>query len=109
MDYILGMFFLIFIFFYYYILGDFVLDKVGAKYIRLRSFKILTGFIFCYFISFIVGLPCQLFKVNWNIFFYSLLIINIIIFIFINKYKFKNFNSFFKFIRNIFNKNYIIN
>ena len=36
MDYILGMFFLIFIFFYYYILGDFVLDKVGAKYIRLR-------------------------------------------------------------------------
>ncbi len=107
MDYILSMFFLVFIFFYYYILGDFVLNIVEKKYTKLKSFKLLTGFIFCYFISFVVGLPCQLFKVSWNIFFYSLLITNLVIFIFVNKYKFKNFKNFFDAIHKKFNKNYI--
>lgn len=108
MNYILGLIFLVFILFYYNILGNLIINFVDAKYTKLSSFKILTGFIFCYFISFIIGLPCQFFKVNWNIFFYSMLIANIILFFYSFKHTFKDLNGFFKFINKKLNKKSII-
>lgn len=108
MSYITGSVFLIFIFFYYYLLGNFIIDLVAAKYSKLNSFKILTGFIICFFISFIIGVPCQIFKVSWKIFFYLMLLTNLLIFIYTYKYKFNKVCDFFEFLHTVMNKKIII-
>ena len=108
MSYITGSVFLIFIFFYYYLLGNFTIDLVATKYSKLNSFKILTGFIICYFISFIIGVPCQIFKVSWKVFFYLMLLTNLLIFIYTYKYKFNKVCDFFEFLHAVINKKVII-
>lgn len=108
MSYITGSVFLIFIFFYYYLLGNFIIDLVATKYSKLNSFKILTGFIVCYFISFVIGVPCQIFKVSWKIFFYLMFLTNLLIFIYTYKYKFNKICDFFEFLHAIINKKIII-
>lgn len=100
MNHIMTFIFLCFIFFYYQIVGKSVngLLKIDNKALTTN---IISGFIIFFFISFILGVPLQYLHVSWNLFFYTLLIINIIIFILCFKKCYGNFNKFYNKVKSI--------
>ena len=89
MNYIMTFIFLCLIFFYYQMIGKSVNEflKINSESLSLNT---ITGFIIFFFISFIIGIPLQYLHASWNLFFYTLLVIYVLIFIFCFK---KTYNS----------------
>lgn len=66
MNYILNILYFIFILIIYYYFGS----KI-SKFLNKKSnfgFKIVFGYIFVYFIGFVIGFPSQLFSISWLMF-----------------------------------------
>lgn len=80
MNWLLGLLFLICIFSFYYLLGDFVCDFLSLHKIN-STLKFIFGYICLSFLGFVVGFPAQLFKISWNIYFFifSLLLLLILL------------------------------
>ena len=78
MNWLFGLLFLIVIFAFYYLLGDF-----SSKIFRLNNvdsqFKVILGFIVVFFLGFVVGFPAQVLKVSWNVYFIAFSIILLIV------------------------------
>ncbi|RHM59401.1 MULTISPECIES: DUF6077 domain-containing protein [Coprobacillaceae] len=108
MNHILTVVFLLTIFFYYWILGDTISNIFEIK-IKSTIVSVICGFITTFFISFIIGLPCQYFKLNWYIFFYTFTFIVVLSFAFLLYKKYKNFEGFKLFVKNHFSKERILN
>ena len=68
MNHLLTFIFLIFIFYFYWLIGEFVADCFAIK-IKNSTAYVIYGFISVFFISFIIGFPCQLFQLSWNVYF----------------------------------------
>lgn len=100
--------FLIVIFFYYRLLGSTITNYFEVKN-RSAIVDIICGFITLFFISFIIGVPCQFFQLNWYVYFLLFSLIFIISFIFLLKKKYSNFTNFKSQLFSFFSKKKIIN
>lgn len=94
MNYIMTFIFLCLIFFYYQMIGKSVNEflKINSESLSLNT---ITGFIIFFFISFIIGIPLQYLHASWNLFFYTLLVIYVLIFIFCFKKTYNNVYAFY--------------
>lgn len=92
--------FLVFMFFYYAIMGSIINNVLKIKKKSL-FLDIISGYIVFFFISFAVGVPCQFLKTSWHVFFILLLTINVIIFIFSFHKKYTDFGCFINEIKSI--------
>lgn len=77
MNWIFSSLFLVFIFIQYTLLGEFLLTYFG--YEKTVGKRVIAGFLFTFFLSFLVGFPCQLLHVSWNIYYWIQLLVYIII------------------------------
>ncbi len=93
MNHILTFIFLIFIFYFYWLSGEFVADFFDLK-IKNSTAYVIYGFISVFFISFVVGVPCQFFQLSWYIFFTLFCIFLFSFFIFLIWKKYKNISTF---------------
>ncbi|MDD7281957.1 DUF6077 domain-containing protein [Floccifex sp.] len=75
MNWILTFIFYFFLFFQYALSGEFILSLFG--YEKTSGKRIIAGFLCTFFITFLVGFPCQLFFTSFNTYF----IIQILVFI----------------------------
>lgn len=82
MNWLLGLLFLICIFSFYYLLGDFVSSLFRLKNVD-SHFKVILGFISVFFLGFVVGFPAQVLKASWNAYFIAFSSILIIVVLFL--------------------------
>ena len=89
MNHLLTFIFLIFIFYFYWLIGEFVADCFAIK-IKNSTAYVIYGFISVFFISFIIGFPCQLFQLSWNVYFilFFVLFFSFFVFLLLRKYKY---------------------
>lgn len=81
MNWLFSIIFLSIIFLIYNLIGKVILKIFGYENASNEK-KLLGGFFFIFFIGFIVGVPCQLFHLNWKVFKYiMLLLLFLVIFI----------------------------
>lgn len=108
MNHILTFIFLLFIFYYYWLIGDFVSNIFDLK-IKNNSTYIIYGFVCMFFITFCIGVPLQWIQTSWNVFFilFTIIFIGLFISLFINKYH--SINSFKETLKDTFTKEKIIN
>lgn len=67
MNWFFSLIYLIFIFILYWVIGQMILKVCNYKINIIKS--LLTGFFAVYFLSFLVGVPCQILHTSWKIFF----------------------------------------
>ena len=89
MNHLLTFIFLIFIFYFYWLIGEFVADCFAIK-IKNSTAYVIYGFISVFFISFIIGFPCQLFQLSWNVYFILFCVLFFSFFVFLLWRKYKN-------------------
>ena len=82
MNWLLGLLFLICIFSFYYLLGDFVSSLFRLKNVD-SHFKVILGFISVFFLGFVAGFPAQVLKASWNAYFIAFSSILIIVVLFL--------------------------
>lgn len=89
MDLMLGILYLVFIFPFYYLVGNMVMEYIKLKKTSMSK-VIVTGFLSLKFIQWCIGFPCQFFHLSWNIYFGIMLILNAFLFIYsIRRYRSK--------------------
>ena len=93
MNHLLTFIFLIFIFYFYWLIGEFVADCFAIK-IKNSTAYVIYGFISVFFISFIIGFPCQLFQLSWNVYFILFCVLFFSFFVFLLWRKYKNISTF---------------
>lgn len=93
MNHILTFVFLIFIFYLYWLSGEFVADFFDLK-IKNSTAYIIYGFISVFFISFVIGVPCQFLRLSWYVYFTLFCIFLFLFFIFLMWKKYKNISTF---------------
>lgn len=72
MNWIKTLLFLVIIFTFYRISGKVALEYIGYR--KINSIKeVLAGFIILFFIGFVIGVPSQLFHVNWFVYKYLMI------------------------------------
>ena len=67
MNWIFTCFFLIVIFLHYSLLGEGILSFFSFE--SSLNKRIIAGFFFTFFLTFLIGFPCQVFHVSWNLYF----------------------------------------
>ena len=67
MNWIFTIIFLTVIFLHYSLLGEGLLSFFS--YENNFNKRIIAGFFFTFFLTFLVGFPCQLFQLSWNLYF----------------------------------------
>ena len=67
MNWIFTIIFFIISFSHYILNGEIILSFFNYK--KSLTLRLISGFFFTFFISFIVGFPCQLFYLSWDIYF----------------------------------------
>ncbi|WP_285814722.1 DUF6077 domain-containing protein [Thomasclavelia cocleata] len=80
MNWVTSSVFLLIIFLIYNLIGNVCLKLVGYEEIDCEK-RILSGFICTFFLSFLIGVPCQLLHTHWKVFKYILLIALVILII----------------------------
>lgn len=100
MNHFMTFIFLGFIFLYYQLIGKLVNKflRTGKESVAINT---ISGFIIVFFISFLIGLAFQYFHVSWNLFFYTLLVVYVIIFIFCFIKVYGNVYNFYKIVTSI--------
>ena len=93
MNHLLTFIFLIFIFYFYWLIGEFVADCFAIK-IKNSTAYVIYGFISVFFISFIIGFPCQLFQLSWNVYFILFCVLFFSFFVFLLWRKYRNISTF---------------
>lgn len=77
MNWILTLILYIYLFIQYYLFGSFCVSFSG--YESSLSNKLVFGFLFTFFIMFLVGVPCQMISTNWDTYFYLITFILILV------------------------------
>ena len=77
MNWIFSFLFLIGIFCQYVLLGEGILSFFS--YDKTWGRRLISGFFFTFFLTFLVGFPCQVLKVNWGVYFLAQLIVILLI------------------------------
>lgn len=108
MNHFLTFVFLIFIFYFYGLIGEFVADCFGIK-IKNSTAYVIYGFISLFFVSFIIGFPCQLFQLSWNVYFILFCVLFFSFFVFLLWRKYKNISTFVSEFKDSLKKEKIIN
>lgn len=81
MNWILTILFILAIFSYYRLIGEFIADVFKISNIK-KSLKLILGFLGTFLLGFLVGMPSQFFHINWNIYFWLMTFVFLITFSF---------------------------